>query len=329
ATCTAEKGTCLGTPYDDSSKCAVPSVQNPPVDKDVELDNVIFRIREGKYDNEGEKAREDCPGKERGANMEFHKSQKQNDVLANLYMDKHADGSQLESGKERDMEWQKNVYALESISGQKKGTSMRENSRSERELIPRDDSSKFDSRSSEFALDHVNRSAVKRVHATNVHKVTTTTRVVTNRGCRPGEDKEVKEGCSRHYEPNCCKCGDCSQAIDMHTSGDKSRKRREPVEKVTDNKVDFNKNNKHILIEDGRDVPAAYTSKYKHRGRTQLDRTEESVGRNDRKRSRSHSPKRRWTDHRDSHPGTNNRHRYESWSHDNSSRNDHDDRWNS
>ncbi|CAO2188934.1 unnamed protein product [Urochloa humidicola] len=311
AICMAEKGTCLETPYDVSWKCAVPSIQAPHVDKDVELCNVICRITEGKDGNEGEREQEDCSGKERGALMELHKSEEQNNVLANLYVDKHADGSQLESGK-----GQQNGHALEPLSGQKKGTSMRENSRSDREMMPSDDNNKLYSRCGKMALGHVDHSAAKQVHAANVKKVATTSRVGTNRGWRPDEDKEVNECCSHQYEPN-CKCGD------------KSRKRREPVQKVTDNKVEFNNNN-HNLMEDGRyahyedertyrnTAAAADTSKYKGRGRSQLDRTEEHVGRNDRTRSRSYLPERRRTEHCDREP----------WSHVNSFRNDHYDRLN-
>ncbi|OEL15497.1 hypothetical protein BAE44_0023484 [Dichanthelium oligosanthes] len=155
------------------------SGENLPVDKDVELDNVICEIIEAKDGNGRGKAQEEYTGKQRGAHMDSHKSQKQNDVSANLYVENQADGSQLESGKERDMEWQESAYGFESISGQEKGTSMRDNSISDRGMIPRDDSNKSDNRNGKIALDHVDHSAVKQVHAANVDKVATTRKVTS------------------------------------------------------------------------------------------------------------------------------------------------------
>ena len=283
-------------------------LQDTPVDKDVELDNVACRITDDKYANGREKTQEDYTRKETGHHKDSSENQGQNDVLEldNLWVEIQADGSPLEPGNKRDKE--ENAYGLGSASGQEKeASSRRENTRSDRGMVPMNDSKIIDYRKGGTTVDNV-------------------------------DDHSSEGSYSCQGEWSRSKCNDGLVAIDQDTSSDRLKKRSPPVENASDgNKTDLDKNKKHNLREDGREThyedrrternTAADTSRYKCRDKTQSDRREEEpVGRNTRTSSREHSPERERMDHGDSYPGAYNRQRCESLHSVNSSRSGCDDR---
>jgi hypothetical protein len=256
-------------------------LQDTPVDKDVELDDVACRITEDKYANGREKTQEDYTRKETAHHKESSENQGQNDVLEldNLWVEIQADGSPLEPGNKRDNEWQENAYGLGSASGQEKeSSSRRENPESDIGMPPRNDSKIIDYRKG-GTVDNV-------------------------------DDHSSEGSYSCQGEWSRSKCNDGLVAIDQDTSSDRSKKRSQPVENASDgNKTDLD-NKKHNLREDGRDADyedrrtgrntAADTSRYKCRDKTQSDRREEDpVERNTRTRSREHSPERQRMDRGD------------------------------
>lgn len=285
-------------------------LQDTPVDKDFELDNVAYRIMEDKYANGREETQEDYTRKETAHRKDSSENQGQNDVLEldNLWVEIQADGSPLEPGNKRYKE--ENAYGLGSASGHEKETSSsrRENVQSDRGMVPMNDSKTIDYRKGGTTLDN------------NVYDH-------SSEGSYPCQGE-----CSHS------KCNDGLVAIDQDTSSDRLKKRSQPVEKASDgNKTDLDKNKKHNLKEDGRDAhyedrrternTAADTSRYKCRDKIQLDRREpELVGRNTRARSSEHSPERQRMERDGSYPGTYNRRRYESLHNFNPPRSGCDDR---
>ncbi|ONM27795.1 uncharacterized protein [Zea mays] len=158
-TCLAQRGTCLGTQYDGPSTKGMYdcSVQDTPMDDDVELDNVACIIAVDKYVNGRGKTQEDYTRKEAAQRKDSSENQGQNDALEldNLRMEMQADERPLEPGNKRDRKWQKNVYGLGSASGQKETLSRRENPRSDRGMVHSNDSKTIYYRKGGTEVDNV------------------------------------------------------------------------------------------------------------------------------------------------------------------------------
>ncbi|KAL6842479.1 hypothetical protein ACP4OV_027714 [Aristida adscensionis] len=155
----ADKETSPGTSHNISRKCVMPSTsmsghsvqdilsENPLVNKDDECDR-IAGDKDGS--DERDKTSEEGVGT---PNIISDDSHEQNGALKDHFVEKHAEEDiKLKSGKEMDMECRKNADEHDSISGQEKDTSRRENlllesmceqdSRSEKEKIARNGSHK-------------------------------------------------------------------------------------------------------------------------------------------------------------------------------------------
>ncbi|CAO2201380.1 unnamed protein product [Urochloa humidicola] len=189
-----------------------------------------------------------------------------NDVLGKIFVDIHAevDQSKFKSGSERSMKLGENAAGHDSISGQE--ISMGENqmcrSLCEQELR----SSKGKNASNGSAKsglgigvvtpDHVDDNPPEKLmHVTHVDKMTITDILQTQPEYDCDKNREVNAGHVFHEEPKSSRFDVNRKAMDIHTSGDKSRKRRKLKKRAADgNNTDLDKNKRCNHIEDGKEA---------------------------------------------------------------------------
>ncbi|CAL5011766.1 unnamed protein product [Urochloa decumbens] len=190
----------------------------------------------------------------------------QNDMLCKIFVDIHAevDQSKFKSGLERSMELGENAAGHDSISRQE--ISMGENqmcgSLCEQELRSgkgknaSNGSAKSGLGISVVTPDHVDGNPPEKlVHVTRVDKVTITDILQTQPEYGCDKDREVNAGHAFHEEPNNSRCDANRKAMDIHTSGDKSRKRRKLKKRAADgNNTNLDKNKRCNHIEDGKEA---------------------------------------------------------------------------
>ncbi|KAL6644235.1 hypothetical protein ACP70R_015843 [Stipagrostis hirtigluma subsp. patula] len=267
-----DKETSLATSHDIVRKRVVPSSkgmdsrsvqdilsENPLVDKDAGCD----RNTGDKDHSERDKTSVRCSVDEGGdPNIISHETHEQNGVLDNISVEKHAEaeGSKLNSGKEMGMECGKNAYGHDSISGQEKELSRRENlmlectyeqdSRSEKGEIGGNDSNRSGSGNGEVTPDHINDHPPEKCpDVAHVDKATIANRTDAQPEYRCGKGREAYGSYGCQEEQNSSQHNDNPQAIDTDNAGIKLRKGREPGEKATG---DLDDNRKYNHIKDAR-----------------------------------------------------------------------------
>ncbi|CAO2168764.1 unnamed protein product [Urochloa humidicola] len=241
-------------------------MDNPPADKEVELDNDLCRIPEDKDGSLKEKSTEHSGKAEEATNKyASNENNERNDVLGKIFVDIHAEVDQSKfKSRAENREFGENADGHDSISGQE--ISMGENqmyrSLCEQELR----SGKGKNASSESAKsslangvvtpDHVDDNPPEKLmHVTHVDKTTITDILQTQPEYDCEKNGEVNAGHVFHEEPNSSRFDVNRKAMDIHTSGDKSRKRRKLKKRAADGKnTDLDKNKQCNHIEDGKEA---------------------------------------------------------------------------
>ncbi|CAO2206468.1 unnamed protein product [Urochloa humidicola] len=202
-----------------------------------------------------------------------------NDVLDKSFVDIHTevDQSKFKSGSERSMDLGENATGHDSISGQEISMGENQMCRSLREQELRSGKGKTaSSGSAKSGLGigvvtpyHVDdnppqkllhaallcirekKRKEKLLHVTHVDNMTITDILQTEPEYGCDKDREVDAGHAFHEEPNSSRCDVNRKAMDIHTSGEKSRKRRELKKRAANgNNTDLDKNKRCNHIED-------------------------------------------------------------------------------
>ncbi|KAF0899354.1 hypothetical protein E2562_018246, partial [Oryza meyeriana var. granulata] len=239
-------------------------LKNPPVDKGAKWDNGIFTA--GKEDtSEREQTSKHYSGKQLGIPNKdtFHANQELNDELQRLYKEEHANGggggNNLVSGKETDTHQGEHACGPNSVARQETQISKRENrmmnnthqgnTRSGKEKIPRDDSSKGTVKPD--LVDGL--PPEKHVEVAFVHK-TTTNRVGTQQECGYNVAVDVDGSYACQREPESPHCSDNLKGTEMDTSSDNSRKTREQKEVTDAKRLDLGRKRKCVHMKNRRDA---------------------------------------------------------------------------
>ncbi|KAL6640084.1 hypothetical protein ACP70R_022394 [Stipagrostis hirtigluma subsp. patula] len=208
----------------------------PLVDKDAEWNNGNCRTSGDKYGNGTEKKSEQCLRKQLG-NAIKDTSNLQNDVFDNFNVERDTedDGTNLQSGKEKDAQWGESSCGPDPLSQQAGEICRRENRICE------------DQCEQDYVDDHP---PEKLVHFANIDKMGISNRIDSHQEFGSHEDQEFNESYECQQETDSCQSNGNPKTINIDNLFDKSRMREAEEKATTGKKVDLDTNRKYNHAED-------------------------------------------------------------------------------